>query len=1020
MDCGTPRLPESSPKDPTTASSARMDKDKARRPDNRGASPDPAWDPGYLSRLLGSADLDVLHHGVQVGLHLLDQLEKAQDFVKQVNRVEAEHWLKTIKDLRARAQPPSVLIGVVGNTGSGKSSVINALLDEERLLPTNCMRACTAAPTEISYNDSQEPNSPYRADIEFFSFGEWATEIRTLFFDIQDGNGLTSRELATSDGAAGAAYARLKAVYPTLTADTLRTSSPEELLRDESVSQILGTVKRLKATTSAQLYDTLQGYVDSKEKNSGGQMEVWPLIKVVRIYTKAPVLSSGLVIVDLPGVQDSNAARSAVAANYMKNCDGIFIVAPITRAVDDKTAKTLLGSSFKRQLMFDGQYSAITLICSKTDEISVVEAAESLPIKDQIVFFWGVLENMDRQAKEYAERLDVLKSEKSALKARLDAIREELLEWNGVCLQFAEEGAAYSPSKKRKRQPSPAPRRENSPSSDTDESASETEVELSDEDMDCSTPDEEQNAQPLTKDDIKDKINELKAAEDLEKKNKRTIDRQFSEAKAQLKAIKTARNKLNYKIHATCIQGRNKYSQDAIRRDFAAGLKELECGDGEPDGASDQASRRYDEIARSLPVFCVSSRAFQKLRNRMRKDGFKGDGFRDLQETGIPQLVQHAQEIPRPKRAQAFHSFLNGLVQLLNSMYMWADDDGQRPCLTGKEKAVEEACIQKCIADLDKALQDHSRQLVRFMKTVLSEQIFAHLDDNIDSASAAAVPTATKWGGPKPEGGLAWNTYKATGRRSGAFLGRDFNRDLLEPLVQHLATLWEQVFQHRIPGELGESKRKVKIEIQRFHTDATCRTRSLETDPVRLYMLDKQIGNYRRTVNQIFTDVEASIREDHMNANRCFVPVIQQRMSAAYSACVEETGTGAYARMKTIMLEHIEDARHHMFEDASNAVKDMLDEMCDRVEKTLLERFHELWDQCVRDYTTALIGAAPVAPNEMALRKQILSLMANSDMAFKDVLPAEDSAADTAMAVDEAQKDVFASDDEGDNRMDLT
>jgi len=49
---------------------------------------------------------------------------------------------------------------------------------------------------------------------------------------------------------------------------------------------------------------------------------------------------------------------------------GLWIVAPINRAVDDKAAKSLLGESFKRQLKYDGKFSRITFICSKTDDIS--------------------------------------------------------------------------------------------------------------------------------------------------------------------------------------------------------------------------------------------------------------------------------------------------------------------------------------------------------------------------------------------------------------------------------------------------------------------------------------------------------------------------------------------------------------------------------------------------------------------------------------------------------------------------
>jgi len=105
-----------------------------------------------------------------------------------------------------------------------------------------------------------------------------------------------------------------------------------------------------------------------------------------------------------------DAARAAVAAGYQKQCTGLWIVAPINRAVDDKSAKVLLGESFKRQMKYDGAYSRITFICSKTDDISVMEAVDTLELEEEIA--------ADKT------RIKEIKKKQKELKASLEEIEE--------------------------------------------------------------------------------------------------------------------------------------------------------------------------------------------------------------------------------------------------------------------------------------------------------------------------------------------------------------------------------------------------------------------------------------------------------------------------------------------------------------------------------------------------------------------------------------------------------------------
>lgn len=64
----------------------------------------------------------------------------------------------------------------------------------------------------------------------------------------------------------------------------------------------------------------------------------WPLIKEIKLRCSAEVLSTGSVLVDLPGTHDTNAARSAVGEAHVQDCDRVWIVARAPRALSDLLA----------------------------------------------------------------------------------------------------------------------------------------------------------------------------------------------------------------------------------------------------------------------------------------------------------------------------------------------------------------------------------------------------------------------------------------------------------------------------------------------------------------------------------------------------------------------------------------------------------------------------------------------------------------------------------------------------------
>lgn len=281
----------------------------------------------HICKAIESESVEGLEQCVKVAVHVISdviqRLHPARHDLYAASRVQS------LQELSNQAKAPEFIIGVVGSTGTGKSCLINALLGEVRLVPTNCVRACTAVITEISWNPSDNPKERYIANIEFVSAEDWNYELEKLFQDLVLPDGEVSQEATNKSTDAGVAWAKIHAVYPHITREELPQIDRQTLANDPAVVDILGATRIIRSPAVESFYEGIRVYVDSREKiavpsTQDGEgssdsddhegecepaaedrhMELWPLIKVVKIQTKADVLSTGAVIVDLVSFQE--------------------------------------------------------------------------------------------------------------------------------------------------------------------------------------------------------------------------------------------------------------------------------------------------------------------------------------------------------------------------------------------------------------------------------------------------------------------------------------------------------------------------------------------------------------------------------------------------------------------------------------------------------------------------------------------------------------------------------------------
>ncbi|KAI4240332.1 MAG: hypothetical protein LQ352_007658 [Teloschistes flavicans] len=602
-----------------------------------------------LDRLLIRDRPDTLEAAWREGLKLLAQLENALA-ASPTSDIAEELWERKIAKLREEPIQKPTIIGVMGSTGAGKSSVINAILDEDDIIPTSCMRACTAVVTEIMYNHDE---IPYRAEIEYLTRSAWEAELTILLDELLDENGQVSNDYTDETSLAGAAYSKIRAVYPKMTRTEFE-GRDVKMMADKVANLLEETnnPQKLSGTDPRIFRTALKEFVDSKDKRFGQstlattgdsltdeERQLWPLIKVVRIYVKSRALSTGVILVDLPGLADANAGRAKVARDYyIEHAKSIWIVAPIIRAVDDGVAKTLLGDSMKRQLVMDGSLKSITFVCSKTDEIDFTKAQQRPEVAENLQPLRKEEARLNNTRGELTDGIKEYRKTKEIYQGKYEEADRELKEWKDrkECL---EKGIKVPVPHMETTEQRPRKRRRHA------------------------EPEASAELQLLTPEQVRAEMTTLQ----IEKQSAgcevatlvKLIEKHQGDRARVVKDLKRNQSAIRF----ACIQQRNAYSVQTMQNQFASGNETFDRDLAAEEGVEWHPRKDYDALKGELPVFCVSANGYQSLEGRRHKDAVVA-GFANAEQTQIPELRRHCMSMTNEPRMAGYKRFLNSLSTL--------------------------------------------------------------------------------------------------------------------------------------------------------------------------------------------------------------------------------------------------------------------------------------------------------------------------------------------------------------------
>ncbi|KAL2813782.1 hypothetical protein BDW59DRAFT_178151 [Aspergillus cavernicola] len=292
------------------------------------------------------------------------------------------------------AYPVARTVGFIGVSGSGKSRVINSILDHQGLTRSGGDgAACTTVVTEFRGINEDHPDN-YTIEADFMDRNEIRELLEELVSSVRKYHTdafqeVTESEQGSIETTATRALETLSSLFPNqpdLGLEFLSRQGEDAyqtiILRlEEWVIAALesrpggqGSLRYSEVAENAEVCMQLLDILTA-DGGSGVRTALWPFIKLIRVYLRSPVLRTGLILADLPGFGDLNYARVRATEWYLRHsCDEVLIVSTITRCTTDESIRRIIRRCREDQ--------PTHIVCTHSEDVDAGESARTASASD--------------------------------------------------------------------------------------------------------------------------------------------------------------------------------------------------------------------------------------------------------------------------------------------------------------------------------------------------------------------------------------------------------------------------------------------------------------------------------------------------------------------------------------------------------------------------------------------------------------------------------------------------------------